>query len=168
MDRSALIDQVRRQLNFILTSCRAYDAVLRAEAIRMAVAARVLFHETTRSTSLILGHFKFREIKLRSTAVPLTEAAIGFIGLEADTGGFQPPRDDGPRSEQIDLEKWWGVEPILKLRKTNEFITRRDLILAAANKDGGAQVDADRSDEYDRLEAGLGFQIEVGSRDGER
>jgi hypothetical protein len=170
MDRIALIDQLRRQLNFIITSCRAYDAGQRAEAVRIALAARVLFHDTPRSTSLIVGHLKFDTIKLRSTAVPLTgsnASAIGFIGLEPDACGFRPLRDDGSRSEQIDLTTWWSVEPILKLRKTNEFVTRRALVLAAANKDGGAHVDANRSKEYDRLEAGLGFQAEVGYPDGQ-
>jgi hypothetical protein len=170
-ERSALIDQLRRQLNFIITSCHAYDAGHRAEAVRIALAARVLFHDTSRSTSLIVGHLKLDAIKLRSTAVPLTgpnASAIGFIGLEPDTCGFRPLGDDGLRSEQVDLSTWWSDEPILKLRKTNEFVTRRELVLAAANRDGGAHVDANRPKEYDRLEAGLGFQVEVGYANGER
>ncbi len=170
-ERGALIDQLRRQLNFIITSCRAYDAGHRAEAVRIALAARVLFHETGNSRSLLIGHLGLNNLKLRSTAIELFGAnanAIGFIGLEPDTCGFRPLRDDGSRSEQVDLTTWWNVEAILKLRKTNEFVTRRDLVLAAANKDGGAHVDANRPKEYNRLERGLGFQAEVGYRTGER
>jgi hypothetical protein len=171
MDRIALIDQLKRQLNFIITSCQAYDVGHRAEAVRIALAARVLFHDTPSSTSLIVGHLKLDAIKLRSTAMPLTgpnASAVGFIGLEPDTCGFRPFLDDGPRNEQIDLKKWWRVEPILKLRKTSEFVTRQNLVLAAANKDGGAHIAVSKSKEYDRLEAGLGIQAEVGYANGER
>lgn len=170
MDRADLIDHLRRQLNFIITSCRAYDAGLRAEAIRIALAARILFHQTKASSALVAGHFKLMDIKLRSTAVPLTGPnanAIGFIGLEPDTCGFRPMRDGSPRNEQVELAKWWDGEPILRLH-SNEFVTRRALILAAANKDGGAHIDTTRSAEYDRIESGMGFQAEVGWRDGTR
>ena len=60
------------------------------------------------------------------------------------------------------------MEPILKLPKTNELITRKQLILAAANKDGGAHVDHRRTDEYQRLEAGLNIKLVVGYRDGSK
>jgi hypothetical protein len=171
MNKIALIDQLRRQLNFIITSCHAYDAGHRAEAVRIALAARVLFYDTKNSRSLLIGHLGFANIKLRSTAVELvgpSANAIGFIGPELDTCGFRPFRDDGSRDEQIDVSTWWNIEPILKLRNAQEFVTRRDLVLAAANKDGGAHVDSVRPKEYDRLEAGLGIQAEVGYPNGER
>lgn len=171
MDRDKLIDQLKRQLNFITTSCRAYDAGHKAEAVRIALAARVLFHDTRNSRSLLVGHLGVNNIKLRSTAVELDGPkahAVGFLALEADTGSFRPYYNDSSRDEQIYLSTWWGIEPVLKLSRTGEHVTRRDLILAAANKDGGAHVDTERSKEYDRLEAGLGFQLEVGNRSGER
>lgn len=169
MNRVLLVDQVRRQMNFIKTSCNAYDIGMRAEAIRIAVAARLLFHDTDASRSLILSHLGRADLRLRSTAVPVVGPGAhfpGFVGLEPDRSSFRPFLDDSPRNEQVDLHTWWSGERILKLSKSDEFVTRRDLVLAAANKDGGAHVDAPRGREYERLEAGLGVQIEVGRTDG--
>jgi len=165
-----LVNQLRRQLNFIVTSCRAYDAGIRAEAVRIAVAARVLFHDTRNSRSLVRGHLQHHDLKLRSTAVKLWPEGHfpGFIGLEPETGGFRPYRDDGPRDEQIEVDKWWENEPVLKIPTTNELITRKRLVLAAANTDGGAHVDINKSDDYKRLEEGLKIKLEVGYRDGRR
>ncbi|PZR73541.1 MAG: hypothetical protein DLM73_10450 [Chthoniobacterales bacterium] len=144
---------------------------MRAEAIRIATAARVLFHDTRNSRSLIRSHLGFSQMKLRSTAVPVSGPNShfpGFIGLEAEGTGFRPYGDDSPRDEQVEFEKWWSGEPILKLPKSDEMITRKQLILAAANTDGGAHVDTRRSTEYERLEAGLNIQLVVGRRDGTR
>jgi hypothetical protein len=158
-------------MNFIVTSCNAYDQGCRAEAIRIATAARVLFHDTKQSRSLIRSHLGLGSLRLRSTAVPLVGPDShfpGFIGMEPDTRSFRHYGDDSPRNKQVDVETWWNKEPILKLSKGEEFVTRRDLILAAANTDGGAHVDARRVAEYERLEAGLAIQLVVGYRDGTR
>ena len=107
-------------------------------------------------------------LRLRSTVPELTGPSahfLGFIGAEPDTGQFRPYLDDSPRDEQLNFETWWN-ESIFRLPKTNEMITRRDLVLVAANKDGGAHVDIERPSYYDRLENGLGIQLEVGLRDG--
>lgn len=145
MNQVLLVDQVRRQMNFIVTSCNAYDAGLRAEAIRIAAAIRVMFHDTGRSRSLIRSHLGLSDIRLRSTAVPVvgpTAHFPGFIGLEPDQSSFRPYGDDSPRDEQVGFETWWSKEHILKLSKNDEVVTRKQLILAAANTDGGAHVDA--------------------------
>ncbi len=158
-------------MNFIITSCNAYDLGLRAEAIRVAVAARVLFHDARSSRSLIRRHLGREDLRLRSTAVPTSGHGAhfpGFIGLEPDHCSFRPFLDDSPRDEQVDLDTWWSGEPILKLSTSEEFVTRRRLVLAASNRDGGAHVDTRRTADYERLEAGLGIQMDVGRTDGTR
>jgi hypothetical protein len=170
MNKALLIDQVRRQMNFITTSCNSYDEGLRAEAIRIATAARVLFHDTNRSRSLIRFHLQLPNLRLRSTAVPVVGPNAhfpGFIGM-GPGNGFTPYGDDSPRDEQVDLGTWWSKEPILKLSKSEELVTRKELVLAAANTDGGAHVDTRRAAEYERLEAGLNIQLDVGYKDGSR
>lgn len=157
-------NHLRKQLNFIITSCKAYDAGIREEAIRIAVAARVLFHETSQSHSLIRGHLKVTALKLRSTCSDLSRSNshfLGFIGIEPSTEQFRPYLDKVDRDEQVDVETWWRSEPIMKLLRNNETITRRQLVLAAANKDGGAHVDLAKPGEYERLEAGVGLKVDV-------
>jgi len=163
-----LKEQLRRQLSFVITSCHAYDRGHREEAIRIATAARVLFHDTPSSRSLVRGHMRLEKIKLRSTCANIDDHGLGFIGLEPSSASFRPYLDDVVRDEQVDVETWWRREPIMKLMKANEVINRRQLILAASNKDGGAHIDASIPSEYDRLEAGVGIKAGVKFASGER
>ncbi|HEY3853856.1 MAG TPA: hypothetical protein VGO67_05630 [Verrucomicrobiae bacterium] len=155
--------QLQRQLNFIITSCREYDAGRREEAIRIAVPARVLFHDTHNSQSLVKTHLKMQGIQMRSTCSGMNAAnpaLLSFIGLEPGTASFRPRFDDVLRDEQVSLDIWWQGEPIMQLFRGKETITRRQLILAAVNKDGGAHVDPIRPTEYERMDAGLGIELD--------
>jgi hypothetical protein len=52
------IDQLKRQLNFIITSCRAYDDGMLEEASRIAVVGRVLFYLTKNYHTLLRQNIK--------------------------------------------------------------------------------------------------------------
>jgi len=157
--------EIRKQLNFIISSCRLYDDGRYEEAIRIAVAARVLFHNTNHSTAIIGGHHPAKNLKLLSTTAfkpgPAWQNShfLGFLGLFPSIGGFKPLLDQSARKENIAWQHWWSREPIMALNKTQESITRETLILACANKDGGAHVDQNKPGEYERLETGLGIEI---------
>ena len=58
--------QLRKQLRYLDTSCREYDAGNRDEAIRIATSLRVIFHATRTSISL-LKHLKGDGVSLLST-----------------------------------------------------------------------------------------------------
>jgi hypothetical protein len=158
-------NELRKQLNFIITSCRAYDEGLREEGIRIAMVARVLFHQTRQSNALVLTHLNASRLKLRSTCDDLAKSEphfLGFIGLEPSTGQFRPYLDQVVRDQAIDFDIWWQHEPIMKLlNHPDETITRRQLILAAANRDGGAHVDPTKPSEYERLASGIGLRADV-------
>jgi hypothetical protein len=159
--------ELRKQLNFIISSCKLYDEGRYEEALRIAVAARVLFHNTKSSKAIIGGHYEAKGLKLLSTTMfkpglPVKNTHfMGFIGLYPSIGGFKPILNDGERKEKIPWRDWWSVEPIMALNKTQEHLTRRQLILACANKDGGAHVDEIKPEEYDRLDDGLGIEVVV-------
>jgi len=159
--------EIGKQLNFIISSCRLYDEGRFEEALRIAVAARVLFHNTRQSKAIVGGHFAAKGLKLVSTTMfkpggPVHEShVLGFIGMYPSFGCFKAMLDDVKSKEKIDWQQWWSVEPIMALNKEREIITRRQLILACANKDGGAHVDTIKPDEYERLENGLGFEVVV-------
>src|SRR5437762_2025805 len=59
-------EQLSKQLGFLQTSCREYDAGNTNEAIRIAQALRVIFHNTRNSTSLLM-HLRGNSISMHST-----------------------------------------------------------------------------------------------------
>ena len=165
--------ELRKQLNFIIASCEGFDAGRLEEAVRIAVAARVLFHQTPNSTALLGGHYKSPDLKLVSTTMfkpdaPKTENhPLGFIGMEPSKGSFHPYLDETDRKEEIPLSDWWN-EPIMSLLKEpiSGHVTRRQLVTDSANSDGGAHVGINKKPEYLHLEDGLTLEIVAKFKDG--
>lgn len=103
-------------------------------------------------------------IRLRSTCSELNSPQrhiLGFIGVEPSRQTFRPFFDEVVRDELVSIRDWWSTEPIMKFVITDELITRRQLVMAAANKDGGAHIDSNKPSEYARLENGMGLSLDV-------
>ena len=66
------IEQLRRHIKFLERSCAAFDAGHAEEALRIAVTLRVLFHDTTKSTSLLT------HLGLKSSALVLSSLKPGY------------------------------------------------------------------------------------------
>jgi hypothetical protein len=147
------VEHLRRQLRFLERSCASYDAGNKDEAIRIATIIRVLVHNTKVSTSL-LKHLNATTINLLSTTTEPSPQTVSFVGLgmmRIGGGGSEyfPQLGDGPPINQfIPVSKWWD-QVVMVLNR--QRISRRDIVLAAANKDGGAHVDAKLSTEYEAL-----------------
>lgn len=146
--------QLERQLNFLRRSCDSYDAGFTDEAIRIATAIRVLIHDTRNSTSL-LRHLNALNIKLSSTVTPDHHPnAVMLIGMGRLTiigGGattWKPATTSDAIKTYLAASIWWDqVVYILGQVRAS----RKDLILAAANKDGGTHVDSTLTKEYETL-----------------
>lgn len=144
-----------RQLTFLKRSCEAYDAGATDEAIRMATVIRVLLHNTKNSTSL-LKHLNATTINLLSTTTGATPNTIMFFGLGtmhlSDAGGkYFASLDFGPIKNLIPVSQWW--DQIVFVLDSQTRLSRRKIILSAANQDGGAHVDKKLSKEYEALSA---------------
>ena len=61
------VEKLTEQLRFIQRSCAAFDNGAEDEALRIATALRVIFHNTQKSTSLVT-HLGFRDAKMLSSA----------------------------------------------------------------------------------------------------
>jgi hypothetical protein len=155
--------QLSRQITFLENSCCLYDKC-QEEAIRIATCLRVMFHTTKSSTSL-LTHLNAESSQLHSTveAIPGQRrwsplVNMGFV-VGLDSPFLATPRlDDGTHRRFISLDEWWCQENVLSAsRKANG--TRRDLVLWAANKDGGAHVDDFFPDGYQKVLDSFGFSI---------
>lgn len=135
-------DHLRRQLGYIQKSCEAYDAGDDAEALRVATALRILIHQTMNSDSLLSQMGINNIIRLLSTIKPVsaTEGVADGVSVLSPRGNrlVHPSLGSSGHSEFLAVDDWWNQAVFSRENKT---ITRKDMVLLGANKDGGAHVD---------------------------
>ncbi len=148
-------DHLRRQLGFIQKSCETYDAGDDAEALRVAIAVRILIHQNTNSNSLLNQMGVNNTIKLLSTIkpAPVTKGVVDGISVLFPMGNrlVHPPLGSTGYSEFVAVDDWWN-QPVFS--RENRTIARRDMVLLGANKDGGAHVDKKIGDKGKMLREG--------------
>ena len=157
--RLRFIQKLTEQLSFIHRSCLAFDQGAEDEAIRIAVALRVIFHTTSKSKSL-LTHLGIADSKMLSSSRGRGDDK-DYLGFQIDLSSTQPLRAI-PLLENKFIERsfadWWRNETIF-VYNGNAY-SRRHIVLSAANKDGGAHVDEILEDYYKALiEAGKFLSI---------
>lgn len=163
------------QLDFLQSSIAAYDAGKEHEAKRLSVPIPTLVHNTSRSTSL-LTHLGVLDqlgwVDRGSPEPPARAHVISFglcvVQLRFDTGrSYYRPAILRPAPDRLHppvaFEDWWR-RVVLKDQQGNAF-SRADLVLALANQDGGAHIDAALNEKYRVLtrENSVGF-----SQDGQQ
>ncbi|QVL45695.1 MAG: hypothetical protein KFB94_00780 [Methylophilaceae bacterium] len=148
-------EHLKKQLGFLDRSCQSYDAGFTDEAVRIATVIRVLIHQTRESTSL-LEHLNATTINFLSTTFEPSAQTVSFVGMGMmRVGGgeseYFPQLGEGPINEFIPFSKWWNQ--VVMVLDAKHRITRKNIVLAAANKDGGAHVDKKLTAEYVALAA---------------
>lgn len=153
-----LVKQLRRQLKFIESSCRAYDQGSLEEALRIAVSLRVLFHDTANSTSLLthLGQkysvHLISTIGLGKTDQQLGNSMVFCIPVMLTMSGVQPPLGNGPPPRIVNCDAWWNEIVMSQAQR----LSRRDVVLSSANQDGRAHVDIAPNQKTVELKEGIG------------
>jgi hypothetical protein len=135
-----LTEKFREQLRFMQRSCAAFDQGAEDEAIRLAQALRVIFHNTPNSTSLVT-HLKFGAKKMLSSSRG-HEDWQDYLSMQINLTSPQPVKALpllGQRFKELTIDQWWRQEPVF-VHKAQRY-PRRRIILTAANQDGGAHVD---------------------------
>lgn len=157
----------QEQLGFLEDSALAYDAGKQAEFKRMAVAIRILLHDTQSSTSLLSHLGQKNGLQLSDLATPLLDGNFGTdLGLVAIHGtpsveGCFVPVYDMLRPGTIrPFDQWWS-NPVMK-DVQKRTISRKVLVLTAANQDGGAHVDSEIEETYYDLSASNSLNWFVG------
>lgn len=158
------------QLDFLRASMDAYDAGREHEAKRLSVAIRTLVHNTRTSTSLLrhLGVQNQMGWVDRGPPAPPPKAIVLSFGVcvvetrfdtrrtryEPAMRHLAPDRLHPP----VSFLDWWR-RTILVDQRGNTF-SRADLVLAVADQDGGAHIDAALNEKYRQLsrENSLGFR----------
>ncbi|OZE22376.1 hypothetical protein CH256_22495 [Rhodococcus sp. 05-2254-6] len=144
------------QRYFLRASCDLYDAGNVVEAKRIAVVLRVLVHDTfypdgkpnSRSLLSLMGvksKLQWITVGAVDPANLLSSLNLTFMTMETTETGTQfsytpySEEDVLARGHLVDFETWWN-EPMIK-DGHGEHFSRKDLVLALANKDGGAHID---------------------------
>lgn len=158
------VAQLKRQLSFLKRSTVAYDLGHHDEAIRMATVIRVLLHQTSKSTSL-LQHLNAEKINLLSTAkcedieTVFYYMGLGILQVGSNGPSYQPGLGEGWTKQLIPAQQWW--EQVVYVLSPDVRLSRKNIVLAAANQDGGAHVDSKLTPDYAELakDGGLGFLL---------
>lgn len=127
-------------------SAHAFDEGYEGEAMRLAVAIRVLVHDTQNSKSL-LGQLGQKGMLFYDTIVPrhpgtiITYNGITAMNLTPDGATYVAPLDLLPPDippRYVSFDEWWNR--VIFVDQGGHETARKDLILAVANKDGGAHI----------------------------
>lgn len=153
-DNDDYLESLHEQLDFLIDSCEKFDMGKFHYAKQIAKDIRVLVHQTRDSTSLLTWLGKQNSMNFCSTA-SMPKNAVYFISIVTPTNRIVL-NDSGQQSIEhtflpilnsnktlgkkwINFENWYN-HPVLVCKPTS--ISRKDIILFLANKDGGAHVDS--------------------------
>ncbi|MBW3199010.1 hypothetical protein [Marinobacter nauticus] len=152
-----LVEQLKKQMEFISNSALLFDQGKINEAVRIGLSMRVLLHDTMNSRSLLALLKVKGKTKLLST-LPKEFDGIKTFGFGL-TGVFHGPNvaEVQPNYERyqscklLGAHQWWN-EKVFAMPEIGAF-SRRDFSLIAANKDGGAHV-AKLPERFQRIKDG--------------
>lgn len=143
------------QIKFLMASNASFDAGFDGEAKRLALTMRVLLHDTKVSTSL-LEQVDKKQLPFVDTTFEYDPHQIhpkysGLIIIEMGSPEkkYVAPLDDVPEIRVKSFQEWWNQTVFID--DHGNSISRRDLILAVANQDGGGHVDPKIDEKYARL-----------------
>jgi len=157
--RPQLLEALREHLLFLRSSAAAFDDGFEGEAKRLAVTLRLLVHDTKHSHSLLDQLGVKNALRYVDTAEHINSAnlmaTMGLVHLQmtAGVGGryvapldnLAPPRVRAP----VHFDPWWTRE--VTKEQTGELWSRHKYVLTLANKEGGAHVNRNLDDDYERL-----------------
>lgn len=167
--------RLQEQLGFLNSSCLLYDQGREAEAIRIATCVRVLAYDSPRSTS-ILSHLGVKDqlgFIDRGPSFPsdprvitigfglcYLQSTIGGTGQETRLSPCLDSEDPQRNHPPVSFDDWWS-RTILKDQRDQVF-SRKDFVLMAANKDGGAHVDSKLPEAYEALSRNNSVEVGIG------
>lgn len=154
-------------IGFLKSSADAFDSGSDGEAKRLAVSIRVLCHDTPVSHSL-LGQLGQLTRRFLSTVIPFdprnvsTHNGLAMIAHRGRDTVYVPMLDSVPYRRRIPFTDWWNEIVFVDDRRAH--LSRKGLILAVANQDGGAHVGPELNEAYARLSRhnSLGWVIKAG------
>ncbi|MDF0377710.1 hypothetical protein [Methylophilus sp. YYY-1] len=175
-----ILNSFNHNCDYLYRSCRAFDAGMENEAIRLSSTLRTLLHQTNKSNSILNQMNKLRSLNyvdsgIRKNILIQTLNQNATPGFKynfhpIDTGlvipGFMnneykfvaplvknrfPPAD--PKYNCVvpvrSYSEWWE-DKFIEVSNGNTF-SRKDIVLALANKEGGNHLDPEIEVKFDQL-----------------
>ena len=146
--------QLAQQLGYLSRSSQLFDLGYADEAIRIATSLRVLFHDRQndrKDQGSIVKLLGKPPVRLLSTC-PLNQLSpetFSFDGYLHLPGNIRPWKEYLEQNTQlIGVSEWWN-QVIFVVNRNR--VTRKDLVLWAAEKDGGAHTDSKTHQTYDAI-----------------
>ncbi|MEK7524718.1 MAG: hypothetical protein AAB588_06875 [Patescibacteria group bacterium] len=143
---------LNEQIVFLKVSAEAYDKGFSGEAKRLAIALRILLHDTSSSRSL-LGQLGRKNGMFLDSSFPLpsndSPIIASYAGLAVLGSKAMPKLEDRECETMKPFEEWWHRVVIID-NERNSF-TRESIVLNVADKDGGAHIDPSLNDAYMKL-----------------
>ncbi|MEB4208744.1 hypothetical protein [Mycobacterium sp. 94-17] len=173
--REQLLEAFEEQIEFLERSNELFDQGHLSESKRLAVTLRVLFHHTAEKNPRG-SHALINQLGLENTLTWVATAGrpdprnwmptFGLIqqGITIKDGEAEPhyraPLDNFrpapmrttivlPRGSRLYLEMWW-TDPVVK-DADGKLFSRKDFVLALVNKEGGAHIDPEILDSYNKI-----------------
>ncbi|HAT7741577.1 TPA: hypothetical protein RQJ57_004231 [Vibrio vulnificus] len=161
-------EQLETQVSFLRRSVNTYDEGHKDEALRLAVTLRVLFHDTKQSVSL-LRHLKIKgSLNLISTFTSQNDIDLPkhinwhtVLPLMVSGHNVSAPCEEWKVRSNLPFEKWWNEKIWIEGQHT---LSRRDIVLSAANQDGGAHVANKLDSKTKKMKEGPTVTIKVNGK----
>jgi hypothetical protein len=175
--KTDLRSHLREQLEFICKSCSEYDNGNTAEAKRIAASLRLMLHDAKNSRSLF-SQLNLKSIGFLDTALPIADdekrVVLAFlqtkITINEDitvNGKHHPLLEhrpaNWPRAKKRLFPDWWNQTVLTDMQGAR--FSRRMLVMAVANTDGGAHVDPKIDASYAALSRQNSIGYAVGTND---
>jgi hypothetical protein len=167
-----LSEKLKEQRHLLGKSIKEFASGDLAEAVRLAIAMRVLVYETGNSKPL-LGQITSNYLQLEipdrkpprngAEKLPpgLQKAVVMSVPISvkiSQEGVFLNPELDREAYEPSILGKWWTRQSCLILPGLGGF-SRKEIVLGLAHKEGGAHVDINLHPKYKQLIESRQLQI---------
>lgn len=173
-----LAGHLQEQIRFLESSARAYDEGNLSEAKRLSTTLRTLLHggkaALLSQLGLVAEHSR-RGLWFMDTAHTLPVGAIPVGGQallcvmevartgDGTTAHYAPacvaPPIPNQREKTLPFQDWWNA--VVVVTQNGDTFSRKRLVLALANKEGGAHVDPDIPADYRGLtrEGAMGHRV---------
>ena len=149
------LQRAKEKIDALQIMCKAYDSGTYSIAKEIATIIRVFGHDSNSSVSL-LSHLELKgSIKMLSTKEPSDPNKLFLFGdglYAMQINNMQLvyiPKLDGSDIQYCDFDTWWNEKVLHDMNDGftgNIWYTRKELVLAYSNKEGGAHVDGSLPD----------------------
>ncbi len=160
-----LHNKVNEQIQLLKLACHNYDSGNEIAALNIATTLRVLLHDTTdRNGNPIstsgLTHINSKNISFLDTCQINSNSHFVFCGLIkrvfvgvhdgiGGTANYHPTLKESLINRWIDFTTWWNA--IVFQNPDGTSLTREILVIKAANQEGGAHVDSEIDERFDKF-----------------